>query len=54
MKSLIGQIAVIIAVFLALLLILGSGFGQIEIMIWFVALIGLISFSIWRHRRTNA
>lgn len=53
MKSLIGQIALIIAIFLALLLTLGSGFGQVEITIWFVALIGLISVSVWRHRRKS-
>jgi len=50
MKPLIGKMALIFAVFLALLLILGSGFGQVEIMIWLAALVGSLSFVVWWHR----
>lgn len=51
---LLGQIALVVAVFLAVLLVLGSGFGQLEIMVWLVALAAAITFVVRRQRRRNA
>ncbi|MFD9789675.1 hypothetical protein ACFWXK_01865 [Streptomyces sp. NPDC059070] len=53
MKPLAAQIILIAAIFLLLLIVLGAQFGTLEISIWLIALIGLIFFTVRRHRRNS-
>ncbi|GAA5701271.1 hypothetical protein AQJ43_14960 [Streptomyces avermitilis] len=51
MKSLIGPIVVILAIFFGILFLLGSQFGAIEITVWFAALVAALTFTVRRQRR---
>jgi len=42
-------VALILAVFLVVLLFLGSGFGQVEIGIWCAALVASLAFVVQRY-----
>ncbi|CAL9536687.1 hypothetical protein SUDANB70_04174 [Streptomyces sp. enrichment culture] len=50
MKPLVAKMALILAVFLVVLLFLGSGFGQVEIGLWFAALVASLAFVVQRYR----
>ncbi|MET7526816.1 hypothetical protein ACWD9K_00045 [Streptomyces sp. 900116325] len=53
MKSLIGSMIAIIALFLIVLLLLGSQFGGLEIIVWLVALTASLVFAARHHKRSK-
>ncbi|OIJ85066.1 hypothetical protein BIV25_45000 [Streptomyces sp. MUSC 14] len=54
MKSLTGSLIAVIAFFVLILLVLGSGFGGIEILVWIAALAGSITLTVRHHRKNKA
>ncbi|MFF7164072.1 hypothetical protein ACFZBP_22405 [Streptomyces sp. NPDC008086] len=53
MKSLVGSLIAVLAVFALILLVLGSGFGGIEISLWLAALVASVVFTVRHHRRKD-
>ncbi|MEU7021324.1 hypothetical protein ABZ990_11800 [Streptomyces sp. NPDC046203] len=51
MKSLIGSIVAVVLLFLLVLVALGTNFGDLEIVVWFVALVASLFFVVRHHRR---
>lgn len=51
MKSAIGPLVAIMAAFIAVLFVLGAGFGRLEITIWFAALIVATVFTVRHYRK---
>ncbi|MFF5498284.1 hypothetical protein [Streptomyces aquilus] len=53
MKSLTGSLISIIAFFVLVLMVLGSGFGGLEIMVWLAALVASVILTLRHHRKRN-
>ncbi|MEU8540249.1 hypothetical protein AB0C52_09695 [Streptomyces sp. NPDC048717] len=51
MKSLIGSIVAVVLLFLLVLVALGANFGDLEIVVWFVAFVASLFFVVRHHRR---
>jgi hypothetical protein len=53
MKSFIGSLIAIFAIFFLILSVLGSRFGPIEIMVWLAALVASLLFRVRHYRRSK-
>lgn len=53
MKMLVLKIALTVAVFIAILTVMGGRFGVIELAVWLVAQIAVIAFFSVRYRKST-